>query len=166
MEIWECIKTWNKYCVSNYGRVKNIETGKILIGDKNNYGYRRVVLRDGKDTKKVFVHRLVMMTFSPVENMESLQVNHIDGDKENNSLENLEWVTQSENEIHAIKMQLKGTWKGEFKVVYNDGTEEILDNQRAFARKIGTSHTQVRNWLNKGTKTYWKYNIKELCYCN
>lgn len=167
MEIWKPVKNWEtKYHVSTLGRVKSLISNKIITGDKNNSGYTRVTFYNGNIRERVFIHRLVAMTFIPMENMEELQVNHIDGNKENNSLDNLEWVTQTENELHAIKLGLKGTWKGYFRVKYEYGREEIWDNQRAFARKIGTSHTQVRNWLNKGVKTFTKYNIKEMCYCN
>ena len=167
MEIWKPIKNWeDKYEVSNKGRIKNSTTGKILKGDKNNCGYCRISFYDKSRKERVFIHRLVLMTFSPVDNMENLQVNHIDGNKENNSLENLEWVTQIENEMHAIKLGLKGVWHGDFKVIYTDGRVEIHDNKRNFARQIGTSHTQVRNWLDKGVKTYIKYNIQEMYYCD
>lgn len=167
MEVWKPIENWEeKYEVSNKGRVRNLITGKILKGDKNNCGYCRITLYDKPNKQRFFTHRLVLSTFLPVDNMKDLQVNHIDGNKENNSLENLEWVTQVENEIHAIKLGLKGIWRGEFKVVYMNGEVEVYDNKKAFARQIGTSDTQVRNWLDKGTKSYMKYGIQEIYYCN
>lgn len=55
-----------------------------------------------ENKRKFFmIHRLVLETFSPIENSEKYQVNHIDGNKMNNNLDNLEWVTPSENIIHA-----------------------------------------------------------------
>lgn len=167
MEKWKEVKDWEeKYLVSDLGRVKSLITNKIIIGDKNNCGYRRVTFYNGDIRERVFVHRLVAKTFIPTEGMKDLQVNHIDGNKENNTVLNLEWVTQSENELHAIKLGLKGIWRGNFKVIYDNGEEEIHDNQRAFARKIKTSSTQVRNWLNKNSKTFTKHGIKEIYYCN
>ncbi|MCM1217913.1 MAG: HNH endonuclease [Lachnospiraceae bacterium] len=69
-------------------------------------------LMDG--TRKCFkVHRLVMNTFCPIENSEELQVNHINGHKDDNRLENLEWCTRSENLIHAFKTGLEERPKGE-----------------------------------------------------
>lgn len=67
---------------------------------------------DGK--KRTFrVHRLVMMAFKPIENMDELEVNHLDGNKKNNKLENLEWCTASENQRHAFKTGLQKARKGE-----------------------------------------------------
>lgn len=64
--------------------------------------------------KKTYrAHRLVLMAFKPVDNMENLEVNHIDGNKKNNKLENLEWCTSSENQIHAFKTGLNKARQGE-----------------------------------------------------
>lgn len=166
MEKWVNIDKWeNLYEVSTSGKVRNIKTGKVLVGDTNNCGYRRVILYNKDRKQRFFIHRLVAQAF--ISNPENKpQVNHIDGNKENNSVDNLEWVSQSENEVHAIKNNLKGVWKGEFIVVFNDGKIELWDNQRDFARRINTSHTQVRNWLNKGVNSFKKYGILNLSYCD
>lgn len=69
-------------------------------------------LENGK--KKTYrAHRLVLMAFKPVDNMENLEVNHVDGNKKNNKLENLEWCTSSENQIHAFKTGLNKARRGE-----------------------------------------------------
>lgn len=59
------------------------------------------------------LHRLVMMAFNPVENMDELEVNHKDGNKKNNKLENLEWCTSSENQKHAFATGLQKARRGE-----------------------------------------------------
>ena len=107
------------YQVSNYGRVKSLERKnifycglrkkhlerptkeKILNYNKSNRGYLQVCLtKDGK-SKTYTVHRLVAKAFLPnLKNKK--QVNHIDGNKENNNIDNLEWVTSSENNKHAF----------------------------------------------------------------
>lgn len=70
-------------------------------------GYKKVRLSNGDGSRKVFsVHRLVLETFSPNPNSDKLQVNHIDGDKINNSLSNLEWVTCKENIQHGYRTGL------------------------------------------------------------
>lgn len=106
-EIWKDVCGYEgMYAVSNMGRVKSLNyrrSGKeeILSPCKNGRGYMQVYL--SKEGNHMFygVHRLVLMTFSPIENMENLEVNHIDENKENNRLENLEWVTHKENQNHG-----------------------------------------------------------------
>ena len=123
MEIWKKMKEFGDYEVSNLGRVKSpdfilkvptgqswIRKGKILKPYKNKKGYLICDIRvDGK-RKIVPLHRLVALAFIPnVDNKP--QVNHIDGNKQNNCVENLEWCTNSENQIHAFK---HGLQKGNF----------------------------------------------------
>lgn len=66
------------------------------------------------------------MTFNPVDDMENLQVNHIDGDKQNNSLSNLEWCTQSENQKHAFQNGLLSR-KGERNPQCKLTEEQVLE---------------------------------------
>ena len=99
MEEWKPIKDYN-YEVSSFGRVRNKCSKKLLsIFDTNREGYLRVILFSNGKRKRFFVHRLVAETFIP--NSENKpQVNHKDGNKQNNNVENLEWVTCSENGLH------------------------------------------------------------------
>ena len=96
-EIYKTIEEFPNYEVSNMGNIRNKKTKRILKPGKDAGGYLRVVLyKNGKpSTKKV--HRLAMITFNPVENMDDLQVDHIDFNKQNNCLENLRWLTPAEN---------------------------------------------------------------------
>ncbi|BBF45093.1 HNH homing endonuclease [Lachnospiraceae bacterium KM106-2] len=99
-EQWKVINdTKGKYLISNYGRIKNTESGRIFEGSKSDGGYRRASLRiDGK-VRSMFVHLLVAKHFIPnPENKE--YVNHIDEDKMNSRVDNLEWVTAKENANH------------------------------------------------------------------
>ena len=112
-EIWRDIKNYEgKYAVSNLGRVKSLErtdsigrrvNERILSPGKHGNGYLFVYLCEGGERKMYDVHRLVLMTFSPVENMENLDCNHLDENKENNHLSNLEWVTHKENCNHGTR---------------------------------------------------------------
>ena len=105
-EIWKDIKDYEGYYeISSYGNVRNVKTKKILIGDQNNAGYRRVTLYT-PIKKRFFIHRLVAQHFCEGY-QENLVVNHKDGNKLNNHYDNLEWVTRSENDLHAFKNNLR-----------------------------------------------------------
>lgn len=95
MEIWKEIQNLNgKYLISNYGNVKSLYTNRILKSGNNN-GYQIVNLH----RKNYYVHRLVAIHF--LENIENKnQVNHIDFNKSNNHINNLEWITAKENTLH------------------------------------------------------------------
>lgn len=106
MEIWKEVEGYSgKYQVSSWGRVRNAESGAILKPYKNRKGYLKVgLLKSGKSADKHRVHRLVAKAF--IENPYNLpQVNHKDGNKENNSVTNLEWVSDEINRKHAMAMR-------------------------------------------------------------
>lgn len=86
--------------------------GKIMKGMIDRCGYKEVCLCENGKCKSMLVHRLVLSTFKPVKNMEKLDVNHKDGNKTNNKLENLEWCTRSQNIIHSYKNGLQKKKKG------------------------------------------------------
>lgn len=105
------------YYVTDDGKVWSERTGKFLSFQYDKNGYVKVQMRstDNK-SHRYSVHRLVLENFCPVEGMEFLQVNHIDGDKTNNCLSNLEWVTCKENISHAIKNNLRAETNGSAKL--------------------------------------------------
>lgn len=98
-EIWKTIKGFENYKVSNTGKVYSLDKNKVMKPYKINSGYHIVYLSGGEERSVYLVHRLVALTFieSPL-NKE--QVNHIDGNKLNNNVDNLEWNTASENINH------------------------------------------------------------------
>ena len=104
MEKWKVIELYPKYEVSSFGRIRNVKTKYVLKFYKNN-GYLVVNLMKDKKARRKLVHRLVAIEF--IENKANKNtVNHIDGNKENNHIENLEWLTQKENIQHAYKNNL------------------------------------------------------------
>lgn len=116
IEIWKDIQGFeNKYQVSNIGRVKSLSyfnnLGKfkksiILKKRLTDRGYNTAVIYNDGKQKTFKVHRLVAIEFIPNPQNKPF-VNHIDGNKENNIVSNLEWCTHSENIKHAFKIGLK-----------------------------------------------------------
>ena len=111
-EIWKPIKDYeNFYAVSNLGRVKRLESytkhpsgAKKIVRERilklsNSKGYRLMMVSVNGIRINFLVHRLVAQAFIPNPEKKP-QVNHIDGNRNNNNFENLEWCTCSENEIH------------------------------------------------------------------
>lgn len=109
MEEYREIKGYERYSISNYGNVINNHTGKKLSQRISTNGYMRVNLRKGnilyEKPKTLAVHRLVAEAFIPIVQGKDY-INHIDGDKQNNAVYNLEWCTASENTTHALKYGL------------------------------------------------------------
>ena len=123
-EIWKDIKEYEGlYQVSNLGRVRSVDRrlpfkdGKkfwkssFISISPNNCGYMRVGLVKNKKQKKHFVHRLVAEVF--IDNPCDLeQVNHLDGNKENNKVSNLEWCDKYHNIKHSIYTGLRSDMVG------------------------------------------------------
>lgn len=105
MEKWANIKGFEHYQISDKGNVKGPRG--IMKTRPNSRGYMIVGLRNKTDKQKIFsVHRLVAEHFIDKPDNKNY-VNHIDGNKSNNVKDNLEWVTQSENQIHAYENNLQ-----------------------------------------------------------
>lgn len=105
-EQWKPIQGYeDRYAVSSKGRVMNLKTGRVLKNRINTKGYRFITLckGDGKP-KQIGVHRLVAQAFIP-NPLNLPQINHIDENKTNNNVENLEWVTASQNQRHSAHQQ-------------------------------------------------------------
>lgn len=104
----------NRYWISSCGRI--IDTfayygkGKILYGSYDSKQYLKITLIDVNGIKYCRkIHRLVMMSFYYFPGCENYEVNHKDGNHENNNLYNLEWVTPSENRLHSVRTGLEPT---------------------------------------------------------
>ncbi len=157
MEIWKNIPEYEGYYqVSNLGNIKNTKTNEILVGDINSSGYRRVVLYN-PNKKRFFIHRLVAFSFCDGYSKDKV-VNHIDGNKTNNSAYNLEWCSRSENDIHAYKNKLRKSYPCNFKhkiiAKYKDGrVYKIYDNTLECENDLNVSRSQIYNCCNKKSKT-------------
>ncbi|MFD2658588.1 NUMOD4 domain-containing protein [Gracilibacillus thailandensis] len=115
LEEWVDIKDFEgMYQISNHGRVKSFKrdkNGRVMSSKDNGHYYQIILCKNGVQ-KRFSVHRLVAMHFIPNPD-DKPQVNHIDGNKRNNHVSNLEWVTNGENEKHAYMTGLKESAKGE-----------------------------------------------------
>ena len=120
-EVWKDIPGYEGlYQVSNFGRVKSLpkihgrrywKNERILKINIAKNGYAGVFLQKNKNIKRISIHRIVARVF--LKNYdEKLQVNHKDGNKLNNNVDNLEMVTASENQIHSRKLGLQTSPKG------------------------------------------------------
>lgn len=98
MEIWKNISFLeNKYAVSNYGKIRNNHTNRILKTKIDKKNYERLTLSHKTIKHNILVHRLVLNTFLPIKNSKNYEVNHKDWNPRNNNLCNLEWCTKEEN---------------------------------------------------------------------
>lgn len=115
MEKWEPIKGYSgSYSVSSKGRIWSHLSKKFLAKNVGTHGYIRVNLRKDSKTKQVLVHRIVAEAF--LDNNKGFpQVNHKDGEKTNNNLNNLEWCTEQSNTNHAYsQLKREGSRKNQF----------------------------------------------------
>jgi len=111
-EEWRVIEDFPDYAVSNWGRVKRIATGqgariRILRSGIDSRGYSMVGLHKNKRLYTKLIHHLVLNAFIGKRKDKKFQCNHIDGNKQNNFISNLEWTTPSENVKHAFKIGLR-----------------------------------------------------------
>jgi hypothetical protein len=174
IEIWLPVKGFEgSYEVSNLGQVRSLDRtivrsdgktmsfkGRMYLPQKDKNGYLILGLRIARQPKYVAkVHRLVAIAFIP--NPEGKpHVNHLDGVKTNNVVENLEWATNLENNVHAVAAGL---------MVYRRGEEhmnakvapEVVRQVRAL-RELGHSYGQISKVVGIKEQHAWKIGTKRL----
>lgn len=166
--MWKDVIGWeNIYQINEKGQIRNVITGNTIKGDINNAGYHRVGLYckgHNPAHQKIFRHRMVAQVFLENDDPENKKVvNHIDGNKSNNSIENLEWTTTLENERHACRNKLNKGYRP-FEIVWDNGNFEIFEFLSDAANRVGVTTTELRLWLNRNLRTWKKYGIKEIFY--
>lgn len=110
------LEHFEHFQVSNYGRVRNSKTGNIIAIGDNGRGYCNVSLKARPYETKKYVHRLVAEAFLPNFD-KKLQVNHIDKNKKNNNVNNLEMMTDSQNKKWSQKEYIEGHIKTQGKIL-------------------------------------------------
>lgn len=160
-EVWKEIGKTG-YEVSDLGRIRH--NNRILAGSYHSDGYVFTNIKG----KQIPIHRFVASTFIP--NPENKpEVNHKDGNKMNNSVENLEWVTRKENIKHAHdnNLQPKGlaTYTGKFTEEQREEIKSLWNSgkysRRELAKKYGVSHTCINDIINNKYRYATKVNIFE-----
>ena len=155
----------NKFQISNSGELQNIKTNTVYKKQRNKLGYQIVIVSLGSRKNKLYIriHKAVAETFIPNPENKS-EVNHKDGNKSNNFVENLEWSTHHENMTHASKTGLlhpaTGISQGfsrlsQADVLYIKNHYIPRDKQfgsRGLAKKFNCSHNVILNIIHN--KTY------------
>lgn len=151
VECW--IKVNDFIEISNLGRIKS--HGKRINGEISNKGYKRVHVSNNGQEYKFYHHQLVAQAFIP-NPYDKPCINHIDGNKLNNKVENLEWCTHSENLKHAYDTGLRDC-KGELNT-----QSKLTEDDVRWIRKIYKKHDK----LNNAYKLAKKYNVSPKCIMN
>lgn len=177
-EVWKDIAGYEGlYQVSNFGRVRSLDRyvphksfgkkfckGCIMSEHTNNAGYKTVNLCKDNRYKSYDINRLVALAFVPIREPDKTEVNHKDENKMNNQVDNLEWVTKSENEAHGTKKERQAQ-KIRIPVLQYDLEGNFIkewDSATNAERKISGKFTgAISHCINGKTKTaygyVWKY---------
>lgn len=159
--MWLKIPNWEDYEVDETGRVRNVLTGNMIVGDTNNAGYQRICYYKKGQKQKFFRHRLVAELF--IDNPNGFrEINHIDGDKTNNSVSNLEWCDRTHNEREAHRLSIKKY--APYVVYFSNGEVKEYEFAIDLANEIGTTKRTVLNYLQGKTKGYINRGITSIRY--
>ena len=158
-EIWKDIPNFPNYRVSSCGRVMNKNTKRLLKPDTNT-GYYRINLWKNNKQYMALIHRLVYEVFNEESIEEEYVINHIDGNKLNNCLSNLEKITRTENNLHAV-YNIK-TAKSAKEVSQYDLNLNFIKTYPSIAeaqRQTGINNISraIKN-NSKAGSFYWKFN--------
>jgi hypothetical protein len=145
-EYWKEIKGYSNYQISNIGRVKSLKYNKekIMIGGITS-GYRHIMLRKNNSPKGFYIHKLMAMVFLNHElSGHRLVIDHINGNKLDNNIENLRIVTQRENvHLYYGKLQDSGKYRGvTFHNITNKWRSRIYINGKI--KNLGLFDTQEK----------------------
>lgn len=188
-EVWKSINEYGDYMVSNKGRVKSTSylghngVCRIMKPAVDHKGYMRISLWGSNGRKSFRIHRLVAEAFIPNEELKT-EVNHKDGNKQNNVVENLEWCSARENVLHAYQSGLKEKCRiaakktGEtfgkaalqkyiqekhkvpvLAVNLKTGERLLFDSQKDAALRLGLSQSNISNVLAMKRKSTGGYSF-------
>ena len=161
MEEWKEISgTAGMYEISSYGRLWSNITHKFLKTYVNSDGYLLATFPINGVKKRRTMHRLVAEAFIPNPG-EKPQINHIDANRTNNRIDNLEWCTPSENTLHSFKIGTSKRYPHHEKaVVRSDGKR--YNSMCEAARDINVPYSYIRDVCNGTQKTTRGYGFRRV----
>lgn len=172
MEEWKVIEGFKRHKISSYGNVEGVKG--MMKSRINDRGYNMIGIRDHEGRQKMFlIHRLVAIHF--INNPDNKKyVNHKDGNKQNNNVSNLEWCTQSENQIHAYKTGLQVFTEEQRQRLKNEaikkrkpirvinkklGIDDVYKSIAEAAENVDCNEKTLRNVLKKRNKSRLGYEV-------
>lgn len=163
MEKWKNIPGYKGYQASNLGQIRLLLPERwilsitpIILKPSNHHGYKRLELWKDQKKKKYFVHTLVALTwFSKPSPSANLEINHIDGDRTNNRIDNLQYVTHKENMNHAIDVLknpnlpltkcpitiVKGNWSRHFSSIVE--VASFIETKSKYIQRVLTGERSI-----------------------
>lgn len=163
MEVWLALKEFPAYETNQFGVIRNRKTGHVKKPRIDSSGYLQVSLNKGirGQNHSKTVHRLVADTFYDGDHS-NLQVNHIDGNKTNNFIANLEFVTDSENVQHAYDAGIRkpSGGRGPIRKIRIVETGQVFDNMAECARYVNGDSGNVCRCVNEPYRTYKGYHYE------
>ncbi|MAX51426.1 MAG: hypothetical protein CMH22_05560 [Methylophaga sp.] len=171
-EIWKDVPDYEGlYQASNLGRVKSLgrqvlkvngvtenKPPKVLRQYDNGRGYKSVQLYKNKKSSRIYVHRLILITFEGLK--EGLVVDHIDSDRSNNNLSNLRWCSQRENSYNSKRNNVTSKFKGVSKDSKCEGwAASIRIMQRKYYLGYFKSEIEASDSYNKALENWKNFSI-------
>lgn len=147
---YKIIKGFNKYEISKCGEIRNVKTKKILSSTISSDYYSNSISDNDKKRHKFRIHRLVALVYLDNPNNYKI-VNHKDGNKLNNNVDNLEWCNHSQNILHAIKNGLKKTKKVR-QLDKDKNVLNIFNSLKEAEEKTNTNKTNISKVCNNKMK--------------
>lgn len=159
--IWKTIEERPKYQINEEGQVQNKKTGRILKQSVRKDGYCQVQM--GRKTVPLYIHRMVAVAFIP-NPLNMPQVDHINGDKQDNRIENLRWATATSNYFGSgYEERIVNKWKPILATNSVTGETMEFESRDATAEHFDCNKSNIKyNYVyTRGNKKDWSFQLVE-----